>query len=59
MRLLIVEDDHELAAVLTRGFGEHGIETAHAATAADSRSRALLGTFDVLLLDVKIGRAHV
>jgi DNA-binding response OmpR family regulator len=54
MRLLIVEDDPELAAVLTRGFGEHGIETAHAATLAVAREKALLGTFDVLLLDVML-----
>lgn len=54
MRLLIVEDDPELADVLTRGFGEHDIETSHAATLAAARSLALLGQFDVLVLDVML-----
>lgn len=54
MRLLIAEDDPELAAVLTRGFGEHGIESSHAATVHAARELALLGTFDVLLLDVML-----
>jgi len=54
MRLLIVEDDAELAAVLGRGFGEHGIETVHASTVGEGRRSALLGTFDVLLLDVML-----
>ncbi len=54
MRLLIVEDDPELAAVLGRGFNEHGIETSHAATAPDGRRQAQLGAFDVVLLDVML-----
>jgi len=54
MRLLIVEDDPELANVLVVGFGEHGIETARASTVAEGRTQALLGTFDVLLLDVML-----
>jgi len=54
MRLLIVEDDPELATVLTRGFGEHAIETSHASTVADAREMALTSRFDVLLLDVML-----
>jgi two-component system copper resistance phosphate regulon response regulator CusR len=54
MRLLIVEDDPELATVLTRGFGEHGIETVRASSVAEGRAQALQGTFDVLLLDVML-----
>ena len=54
MRLLIVEDDPELAAVLTRGFREHGIETVHAATVSEARRQAHLGEFDILLLDVML-----
>jgi two-component system copper resistance phosphate regulon response regulator CusR len=54
MRLLIVEDDPELATVLTRGFGEHEIETSHAATIEDARTLALTASFDVLLLDVML-----
>jgi two-component system copper resistance phosphate regulon response regulator CusR len=54
MRLLIVEDDPELADVLTKGFGESGIETTHAATVPAAQSAARLGTFDVLVLDVML-----
>ncbi|MHB1310935.1 MAG: response regulator transcription factor [Gemmatimonadaceae bacterium] len=54
MRLLIVEDDPELATVLIRGFGEHDIDTVHAATAPAAREHAMLGTFDVLVLDVML-----
>lgn len=34
MRLLLVEDDPELAAILTSGFREHGIDVVHASTFA-------------------------
>jgi DNA-binding response OmpR family regulator len=54
MRLLIVEDDPELASVLSKGFREHDIETAHAATVSAARSLVLLGHFDVLVLDVML-----
>jgi len=54
MRLLIAEDDPELAAVLTRGFGEHDIETVHAATMPTALDQATHGHFDVLLLDVML-----
>src|SRR5450759_4033594 len=54
MRLLIVEDDPELAEVLTRGFGEHDMETVHAGTVTTARSHALLGHFDVIVLDVML-----
>ncbi|HEY5490644.1 MAG TPA: response regulator transcription factor [Gemmatimonadaceae bacterium] len=54
MRLLIVEDDPELAEVLTQGFGEHDMETVHAGTVTTARSHALLGHFDVIVLDVML-----
>ncbi len=54
MRLLIVEDDPELAEVLARGFGEQGIDTVRAATVATAKSQVLLGQFDVILLDVML-----
>jgi two-component system copper resistance phosphate regulon response regulator CusR len=54
MRLLIVEDDPELADVLTKGFGELGMETSHAGTVPAARTAALLGTFDVIVLDVML-----
>ncbi len=54
MRLLIVEDDPELADVLARGFGEQDIETSRANTVPTARALALAEHFDVLLLDVML-----
>ena len=54
MRLLIVEDDPELAAVLKEGFGEQRIEASVAADFAQGKERALLGTHDVIILDVML-----
>src|SRR5437899_4344216 len=54
MRLLIVEDDPELASVLKDGFGEQRIETVIAPTFAEGGERALLGSYDVILLDVML-----
>jgi DNA-binding response OmpR family regulator len=52
VRVLIVEDDPELAGILAQGFGERRIETVVAGTAAHGRERAALGTYDVVVLDV-------
>src|SRR5713101_845677 len=52
MRVLIVEDDAELAAVLRDGLREQHIETTVASSFADGRERALFGTYDVMVLDV-------
>ena len=54
MRLLLVEDDPQLSDILQSGFREQGIEVAREATAADGRTRALLGSFDVIILDVML-----
>jgi two-component system copper resistance phosphate regulon response regulator CusR len=54
MRLLLVEDDPELSDILQSGFREHDIDVAREATASDGRTRALLGTFDVIILDVML-----
>ncbi len=54
MRLLIVEDDPELADVLTRGFGESGIETTQAGSMTAARNAVAFGTFDVIVLDVML-----
>ena len=54
MRILLVEDDASLAAVLRSGFGEQGHELVHAATAAEGRERAVLGRYDVIILDVML-----
>jgi DNA-binding response OmpR family regulator len=54
MRLLLVEDDPELAAILTAGFREQGIDVVHAGTFAAGRSLAASGNYDVILLDVML-----
>jgi DNA-binding response OmpR family regulator len=52
VRLLIVEDDRELAEILAQGFREHHIDVAVADTVARGRERAALGTYEVIILDV-------
>ena len=52
MRILLVEDDPDIAAVVAAGLREHGLEVALAGDVPDARTRAALGTFDVLILDV-------
>ncbi len=54
MRLLIVEDDPELAAVLKDGFGEQRIDAVVAPDFAQGSERALLGSHDVIILDVML-----
>jgi len=54
MRLLLVEDDPELAAVLASGFAEHGHQVVRAESFAAARTRLRLGTFDVIVLDVML-----
>ncbi len=54
MRLLLVEDDPALSGVLTAGFRERGMEVVHADTCDAGRTRALLGSFDVVVLDVML-----
>jgi DNA-binding response OmpR family regulator len=52
VRLLIVEDDPELASILADGFADQHYEVVVAADAAAARERAVLGTYDVMILDV-------
>ncbi len=52
MRVLIVEDDSELAEVLEHGLREQHIEAMVAPTPAEARERASLGSYDVIVLDV-------
>ncbi|HEX8851758.1 MAG TPA: response regulator transcription factor [Gemmatimonadaceae bacterium] len=54
MRILLVEDDASLAAVLRSGFAEQGQELVHAATMREGRERAVLGRYDVIILDVML-----
>ena len=44
MRLLIVEDDPELASILADGLADHHYEVVVAADVPAARDRAVLGT---------------
>ncbi len=54
MRVLLVEDDPGLAAIIKTGFSEQGMEVVTESTFADGKMKALLGTFDVIMLDVML-----
>lgn len=52
MRVLLIEDDPELAAVIGDGLHDQHIEASTAYTFGEGRERAILGSFDVIVLDV-------
>ena len=54
MRVLLVEDDPGLAGIIKTGFAEQGIQVVTVATYADGKMKAVLGTFDVIILDVML-----
>ncbi len=54
MRVLIVEDDPELAALLRDGLREQRIDPSLAPTFSDGREQATAGDYDVLVLDVRL-----
>ena len=54
MKLLLVEDDVELARILEDGLREHSINVSRATTAAEGRTRATHEGFDVVVLDVML-----
>jgi len=52
--VLIVEDDPELAGLLRDGLREHRIDPTLAAGFAEGREQALIGDYDVVILDVRL-----
>src|SRR5216117_3079474 len=54
MRVLIVEDDPELAGLLRDGLRAQRIDPTLAATFAEGHDRAHAGSFDVIILDVRL-----
>ncbi|HET7296374.1 MAG TPA: response regulator transcription factor [Gemmatimonadales bacterium] len=54
MRVLIVEDDPELAGLLRDGLRAQHIDATLAGTWAEGRDRAAPGSFDVMILDVRL-----
>ena len=51
MRILIVEDDHKLGALLEQGLQEDGFEVARASDGEDAIAKALAADYDLILLD--------
>jgi two-component system, OmpR family, response regulator len=58
MRLLVVEDDPRLAALLVRGFTEEGYAVDTAATGTDAIWRAQEIDYDAIVLDVMLPGAN-
>ncbi|MEO7086240.1 MAG: response regulator transcription factor [Gemmatimonadaceae bacterium] len=54
MRVLLVEDDDELASVVEKGLSEQGMHVVREGTFSDGSSRASFGAFDVIILDVML-----
>jgi DNA-binding response OmpR family regulator len=54
MRVLLVEDDPGLGAIIKTGFGEQGVQVVTVSSYAEGKMKATLGSFDVLILDVML-----
>ncbi|MEO8910946.1 MAG: response regulator transcription factor [Gemmatimonadaceae bacterium] len=54
MRILLVEDDPGLAAIIKTGLAEQGIQVVAVSTYAEGLMKAVLGSLDVLILDVML-----
>jgi len=54
VRVLIVEDDRELAGLLRDGLREHRIDPTLATSFAQGAEQATAGDYDVLVLDVRL-----
>ena len=54
MRILLIEDDSSLAELIRSGLEEHSIRVTVAYTFQDGRVQAVLGTFDIIVLDIML-----
>jgi DNA-binding response OmpR family regulator len=54
MRVLLVEDDPGLAAIIKTGFSEQGVQVVTVSNYSEGKMKATLGSFDVLVLDVML-----
>jgi two-component system copper resistance phosphate regulon response regulator CusR len=54
VRVLLVEDDSALSSVILNGLTEQGIQVGNARTFETGRAEAILGGFDVIVLDVML-----
>ena len=51
MRILLIEDDEDVARLITAGMGEAGHQMTFAATGPEGMTQALAGGFDVMIFD--------
>jgi DNA-binding response OmpR family regulator len=56
MRILIVEDDHKLGALLEQGLQEDGFEVARAHDGEEAIAKAVAADYDLILLDYMLPR---
>ena len=54
MRILLIEDDAEVADLIVRGFADHAIRVDHAADYPSGLFRALEGSHTVIVLDIML-----
>jgi DNA-binding response OmpR family regulator len=54
MRVLLVEDDPGLSAIIRTGFAEQAIQVVAVSTYPDGLMKAVLGSLDVVILDVML-----
>ncbi|HMI45691.1 MAG TPA: response regulator, partial [Gemmatimonadaceae bacterium] len=54
MRVLLVEDDPGLGAIIKTGFAEQGMQVVAVTSYPDGEMKGVLGTFDVIILDVML-----
>ncbi|MCC7194381.1 MAG: response regulator transcription factor [Gemmatimonadaceae bacterium] len=54
MRILLVEDDREIASVLAAGLREHGMRLDSCESYVAGRAQALAASYDVLIMDVML-----
>ena len=58
MRILVVEDDPKLGALLREGLGEEGFEVEWVKTGEEGVARSLADPWDLLLLDYMLPRKN-
>lgn len=58
MRVLIIEDERDLAAAIARGLRRDGIAVDEAHDGADGLEKALVNGYDVIILDRNLPRMH-
>ena len=58
MRLLVVEDDHKIAAAVERGLEGEGFAVDVASDGDDGWWKATEGTYDLIVLDIMLPRRN-